>query len=106
MVRAAQAKGGCADAGGGGGHVLSYRGARTDACRVETHLDTLLRGTTSTRASRKVVLFLPPYAGKVLGPPLSLLSLAGSLREAGYVPCLIDGALDRNFPRTVAREID
>ena len=26
---------------------------------------------------RKVVLFLPPYAGKVLGPPLGLLSLAG-----------------------------
>jgi anaerobic magnesium-protoporphyrin IX monomethyl ester cyclase len=54
---------------------------------------------------RKVVLFLPPYAGKVLGPPLSLLSLAGSLRDAGYSPCLIDGALDRNFPATVAREI-
>ncbi len=56
--------------------------------------------------SRKVVLFLPPYSGKVLGPPLGLLSLAGSLRAAGYVPCLIDGALDRNFPETVAREID
>jgi anaerobic magnesium-protoporphyrin IX monomethyl ester cyclase len=55
--------------------------------------------------SRKVVLFLPPYAGKVLGPPLSLLSLAGSLRDGGYDPCLIDGALDRNFPETVAREI-
>jgi radical SAM superfamily enzyme YgiQ (UPF0313 family) len=51
------------------------------------------------------VLFLPPYSGVVLGPPLSLLSLAGSLREAGYAPCLIDGALDRNFPETVAREI-
>ena len=51
------------------------------------------------------MLFLPPYSGKVLGPPLSLLSLAGSLREAGYVPCLIDGALDRNFPETMAREI-
>jgi radical SAM superfamily enzyme YgiQ (UPF0313 family) len=56
--------------------------------------------------SRKVVLFLPPYSGKVLGPPLSLLSLAGSLREAGYDPCLIDGALDQNFPETVAREIE
>jgi anaerobic magnesium-protoporphyrin IX monomethyl ester cyclase len=55
--------------------------------------------------SRKVVLFLPPYAGKLLGPPLSLLSLAGSLRDAGYTPCLIDGALDRNFPATVQREI-
>jgi anaerobic magnesium-protoporphyrin IX monomethyl ester cyclase len=57
-------------------------------------------------ASRKVVLFLPPYSGKVLGPPLSLLSLAGSLRQAGYVPCIIDGALDETFSDTVAREID
>src|ERR1700677_2932864 len=56
--------------------------------------------------TRKVVLFLPPYAGKLLRPPLSLLSLAGSLRDAGYVPCLIDGALDRNFAETIAREID
>jgi len=55
--------------------------------------------------TRKVVLFLPPYAGKVLGPPLSLLSLAGSLREAGYEPCLIDGALDLDFRAAVAREI-
>jgi anaerobic magnesium-protoporphyrin IX monomethyl ester cyclase len=58
-----------------------------------------------TRYSRKVVLFLPPYAGKVLGPPLGLLSLAGSLREAGYVPCIIDGALDRDYRRTVAEEV-
>jgi anaerobic magnesium-protoporphyrin IX monomethyl ester cyclase len=55
--------------------------------------------------SRKVVLFLPPYAGRVLGPPLGLLSLAGSLREAGYEPAIIDGALDRKFQDTVAREI-
>jgi anaerobic magnesium-protoporphyrin IX monomethyl ester cyclase len=56
-------------------------------------------------SSRKVVLFLPPYAGKVLGPPLGLLSLAGSLREAGYQPCIIDGALDKDYEATVAREI-
>src|SRR5580698_7034549 len=117
MVHAAQAEGGCADVGGRGGHVLK-RGARTPACRVETHLDTLSRcstgvGTSANAARRsacatnrkKVVLFLPPYAGKVLGPPLCLLSLAGSLREAGYEPCLIDGALDRDFSATVAREI-
>jgi anaerobic magnesium-protoporphyrin IX monomethyl ester cyclase len=55
--------------------------------------------------SNKVVLFLPPYAGKVLGPPLSLLSLAGSLRDAGYEPCIIDGALDRNFAATIASQI-
>ena len=55
--------------------------------------------------SRKVVLFLPPYAGPVLGPPLGLLALAGALREAGYEPRIIDGALDRNFRRTVIEEI-
>jgi anaerobic magnesium-protoporphyrin IX monomethyl ester cyclase len=58
-----------------------------------------------TSRPRKVVLFLPPYAGQVLGPPLGLLSLAGSLREAGYEPAIVDGALDRNFRETVAREI-
>ncbi|MCU1259692.1 MAG: Fe-S protein radical family [Bryobacterales bacterium] len=56
--------------------------------------------------SRKVVLFLPPYAGQILGPPLGLLSLAGSLREAGYQACIVDGALDRDFRDTVAREIE
>jgi hypothetical protein len=42
----------------------------------------------------KVVLFLPPYDGKLLGPPLGLLSLAASVREAGYEPVIIDGALE------------
>lgn len=55
--------------------------------------------------SRKVVLFLPPYAGKVLGPPLGLLSLAGALRQAGYEACIIDGALDRDYRRKIAEEI-
>ncbi len=58
----------------------------------------------SDSRSRKVVLFLPPYAGKILGPPLGLLSLAGSLREAGYSPCVIDGALEPNYCRKVAEE--
>ena len=40
-----------------------------------------------------MVLFLPKYSGKLLGPPLGLLSLAGSLRAAGYEPLIIDGAL-------------
>ena len=44
--------------------------------------------------SRKVVLFLPPYSGKILGAPLGLLSLAGSIRAAGFEPRIIDGALD------------
>jgi anaerobic magnesium-protoporphyrin IX monomethyl ester cyclase len=56
--------------------------------------------------SRKVLLFLPPYAGKVLGPPLGLLSLAAALRENGYQPCIIDGALDSNFRRRIADELD
>jgi anaerobic magnesium-protoporphyrin IX monomethyl ester cyclase len=55
-----------------------------------------------TAASRKVLLFLPPYSGKLLGPPLGLLSLAGSLRAAGYVPHIIDGALDRDYLNTIA----
>ena len=55
--------------------------------------------------SRKVVLFQPPYAGKVLGPPLGLLSLAGSLREAGYEPRIIDGALNHDYPGVIAEEI-
>jgi anaerobic magnesium-protoporphyrin IX monomethyl ester cyclase len=50
-----------------------------------------------TATSRKVVLFLPPYAGRVYGPPLGLLSLAASLRVAGYEPCVIDGALRRDY---------
>ncbi len=37
-------------------------------------------------AGRKVVLFSPPYEGKVFGPPLGLLSLASSLRVAGFHP--------------------
>ena len=54
---------------------------------------------------RKVVLFLPPYAGKLLGPPLGLLSLASSLREAGIEPCIIDGALHRDYLRIIRQEV-
>ena len=57
-------------------------------------------------AARRVVLFLPPYAGKVLGPPLGLLSLAGSLRMAGYQPEIIDGALDRSYRKRIGEKID
>src|SRR5262249_27085608 len=56
--------------------------------------------------SRKVVLFLPPYAGKVLGAPLGLLSLAGAIREAGFEACIIDGALEKNYRERVAKEIE
>jgi anaerobic magnesium-protoporphyrin IX monomethyl ester cyclase len=54
--------------------------------------------------SRKVLLFLPPCGGKVLGPPLGLLSLAGSLRQAGYEPCIIDGALHRDYMKRIEQE--
>lgn len=55
--------------------------------------------------TRKVVLFQPPYSGKVLGPPLGLLSLAGSLRDAGYEAKIIDGALDRSWSPKIANEV-
>src|SRR5262249_33378576 len=54
--------------------------------------------------SRKVVLFLPPYTGKVFGPPLGLLSLAAALREANFEPRIIDGVLNANNFRIVAEE--
>jgi radical SAM superfamily enzyme YgiQ (UPF0313 family) len=55
--------------------------------------------------SRKVVLFQPPYAGKVLGPPLGLLSLAGALRDQGYEPRVIDGALDADYAAQIKQEV-
>jgi radical SAM superfamily enzyme YgiQ (UPF0313 family) len=56
--------------------------------------------------SRKVLLFLPPYSGPLFGAPMGLLSLAGSLREAGFKPRIVDGALDRDYQRTIAKELD
>ena len=56
--------------------------------------------------TRKVLLFLPPYSGKLLGPPLGLLSLAGSLRRAGYDPRIIDGALHRDYLDRIREELD
>ncbi len=54
--------------------------------------------------SRRVVLFLPPYSGKVLGPPLGLLSLAASLRKAQFQPVIIDGALKGDWRLRIAEE--
>ena len=54
----------------------------------------------------RVPLFLPPYSGKLLGPPLGLLSLAGSLREAGYEPVMIDGALHRDYLSRIRQALD
>jgi anaerobic magnesium-protoporphyrin IX monomethyl ester cyclase len=53
----------------------------------------------------KVVLFSPPYAGKIFGPPLGLLSLAASLREEGFRPHIIDGAIDAGALDTIAKEV-
>lgn len=55
--------------------------------------------------SRKVVLFSPPYEGKVFGPPLGLLSLAASIREHGFVPVVIDGAITPSFLDVVSEEV-
>src|ERR1700682_58807 len=55
--------------------------------------------------SRKVVLFLPPYSGGLIGPPLSLLSLAAPLRDAGFDPVVIDGALRSDYLELIEKEI-
>ncbi len=55
--------------------------------------------------SSKVLLFQPPYSGPPLGPPLSLLSLASPLREAGFQVSLVDAAIDRDYKRTLAGEL-
>src|SRR4051812_7557771 len=56
-------------------------------------------------ARGRVVLFLPPYEGKVFGPPLGLLSLASSLKAAGFTPVIIDGALSPNYLPLIKSEI-
>ena len=55
--------------------------------------------------SNKVVLFFPPYAGPPLGPPLSLLSLAPPLIEEGFQVSIVDGSVEPDFKRIIAREI-
>jgi radical SAM superfamily enzyme YgiQ (UPF0313 family) len=56
-------------------------------------------------AGRKVLLFSPPYQGKVFGPPLGLLSLAASIREEGFAPVIIDGATTPKFLDAIAKEV-
>lgn len=60
----------------------------------------------TSSAGRKVILFLPPYEGATFGPPLGLLSLAASLRRAGYEPKIIDGAIVPDYAGAIARELD
>lgn len=52
----------------------------------------------------KVVLFHPPYDGPPLGPPLSLLSLASPLLQAGFQVSIVDAAIDPEYKSSVARE--
>ncbi len=49
----------------------------------------------------KVILFYPPYDGPPLGAPLSLLALAGTLREANFHVVLIDAAIDTGYLETI-----
>ncbi len=55
---------------------------------------------------RKIVLFLPRHEGRAFGPPLSLLALAGAVRDAGFEPKIIDGILEQDSARAVERELD
>ncbi len=55
--------------------------------------------------NNKVVLFLPPYTGAPLGPPLGLLCLASPLRETGYEVKIIDASITPNYLELVRREI-
>src|SRR3954454_16614815 len=56
--------------------------------------------------SPRVVLFLPPYEGRVFGPPLGLLSLAASLRVAGFAPVIIDSAISADYLDQIRRETE
>jgi anaerobic magnesium-protoporphyrin IX monomethyl ester cyclase len=55
--------------------------------------------------TKKVVLFFPPYAGRPLGPPLSLLSLASPLLQEGFQVSIVDGSIRPDFRRLVSQEI-
>jgi radical SAM superfamily enzyme YgiQ (UPF0313 family) len=52
----------------------------------------------------KVVLFYPPYDGPPLSAPLCLLTLAASLREAGFQPVVIDAAVTPHYCQRIHRE--
>ncbi len=56
------------------------------------------------RAKNKVVLFYPPYDGPPLGAPLSLLSLAGALLEAGFQVKLVDNLIEPDYENVILRE--
>jgi anaerobic magnesium-protoporphyrin IX monomethyl ester cyclase len=52
----------------------------------------------------KVVLFYPPYDGPPLGAPLSLLTLASPLLQAGFEVKLVDGVISPDFEEVILRE--
>lgn len=54
----------------------------------------------------KVVLLYPAYDGPPLGPPLSLLSLASPLLNAGFRVSILDCAIDSNIEDSLEREIE
>ena len=53
----------------------------------------------------KVLLFHPPYEGPPLGAPLSLLSLASPLLEAGFSVSIVDASIDRAYKSSLVSEI-
>ena len=55
--------------------------------------------------TRKVLLFSPPYQGRVFGPPLGILSLAAAIREEGFTPVVVDGAVTPDFLDVISREV-
>jgi anaerobic magnesium-protoporphyrin IX monomethyl ester cyclase len=54
--------------------------------------------------TNKVVLFYPPYEGPPLGAPLSLLSLASPLLQAGFEVRLVDNLVSPDYEKTILRE--
>ena len=54
----------------------------------------------------KVVLFYPAYDGPPLSAPLCLLSLAATLRAAGFDAAIIDAAIHPDYERRVLCEAD
>jgi anaerobic magnesium-protoporphyrin IX monomethyl ester cyclase len=62
--------------------------------------------TSSPPTRGKVVLFYPPYDGPPLGAPLSLLSLAGTLREANFNIVLIDASIEPDYLEQIAEHTD
>lgn len=57
-------------------------------------------------ATKKVVLFYPPYDGPPLGAPLSLLCLASPLLESGFEVKIVDNLVYPDYEKTILRETE